>query len=423
MNILNRTNLCRSRKLYDAVDILERGLVAANPVHMMQNFVKNKMLHLKNLTINLNEYNLLYIVAIGKAAYSMSVAIGRVLPIKAGIIVIPHRSKFSIRNKKFQIYQAGHPSPDQHSVVAAKQVLKFLNNRRNGDFVLFLISGGASSLVTLPDGITLSDKMHVTHNLLTCGASIAEINCVRKHISKIKGGNLIKNMTCDGASLIMSDVECDDPEVIASGITYMDSTTFDDAINVVKKYNLNDKANYPVMERLKQGADGCRPETPKSALIPYNIIANNYTCLTAMEHHARSLGYNTHITQHYDNIQNVANALIKMPMNKRTCIVFGGEPTVHVRGHGQGGRNLELVLRLMAARMCPGTVVASMGTDGIDGNTQAAGAVQQIRSSYSANLKSYLENNDSYSYFEKYGGLIKTGHTGSNLQDIGLILR
>ena len=422
MAILNSERLGRTKRTRDAVSILESGLAAADPASIIPRFVDHNTIRMSDHDIDLSEHGAVYTVAFGKAADSMSRAVARVLHVKSGMVVVPRDSKPATRSSRFRVYRTGHPKPDRQSVSAAKATVKFLSNRREDDFVLFLVSGGASSLLALPDGVTLSDKMHATGELLRCGAAIGEINCVRKHISGIKGGRLLSSMPCEGASLIMSDVGGDDPGTIASGTTHMDPTTFADALQVLEKYGLTGRVHHTVVDRLQSGADGSVPETPKTPVIPHRIIANNMTCVKAMAERAGALGYRTAVSQHFGDVSEVAGALAGAAPQKGGCLVFGGEPTVRVLGRGRGGRNQELVLRVLRESSHPGMVVASMGTDGIDGNTRSAGAMHEGPAADRPYIESCLAENDSHSYFERYGGLINTGHTGTNLLDIGVIL-
>jgi hydroxypyruvate reductase len=236
----------------------------------------------------------------------MTRAINAIVPIKGGIIVIPKGSRSKIKGKKFQIFNAGHPKPDQTSVKAAKEVIKSLQNRKKDDLVIFLVSGGSSALLALPDAITLNDKIHVTDLLLKSGATIQEFNCVRKHLSKIKGGKLIDNLKCHGVSLVMSDVEGDDLSAIASGTTYMDNTTFADALEIIKKYKLKLK------EKIKN-----------------YIIANNNDCTQAMEVKAKELGYKVKKIEIFGDIKDAVRTIIKnIPEQQKSCLIFGGETTV-----------------------------------------------------------------------------------------------
>lgn len=422
MIITNRDQICNTKRAQDAIGILEAGLDAANPANIIPNFVQENSLRINDSLMSLDKYDSIYTVAFGKAADSMSRIVNRLLNVKTGIVVVPNDSKPHIRGNRFRLYRAGHPYPDKQSVAAAKDVIKFLNNRRRGDFVLFLVSGGASSLLALPDGITLSDKMHCTQTLLQSGASISEINCVRKHISKVKGGRLLEHMKCEGTSLIMSDVEGDDPETIASGTTYRDSTTFDDALQIIDKFDLTEKIHKSILDRLLNGTAGLINETPKDQTMPYQIMANNNTCLEAMVCDAQNRGYNTSTIQHYGMIGDVADSLAESMPQSGECLVFGGEPTVQATGRGKGGRNQELVLRIARMNTEQSLIVASMGTDGIDGNTRVAGAIHKGLLQDGGLATSCIVNNDSFTYHEKYNGLIRTGHTNTNLADIGMMI-
>lgn len=420
MSISNAAALGTTRRARHALSILEAGLAAADPARIIPRFVREGAVRAGGADVPLDGYDSICTVAVGKAADAMSRAVSRILPVRAGVVVVPRDSRPETRGRRFVVLRSEHPHPGRGSMAAAKAVLKFLGNRRENDFVLFLVSGGASSLLALPDGVTLQDKMHATQTLLRCGASISEINCVRKHISRIKGGRLPEAMPCTGASLIMSDVEGDDPGTIASGLTHMDATTFGDALDVISRYDMESRLPPGVVERLRAGAAGHIPETPKAARIPHQIIANNRTCLDAMEDRARTLGYATETAQHYGDIGGAA-ASIPDRVREGGCLVFGGEPRVRVAGRGRGGRSQELVLRA-ALLLGANSLVASMGTDGIDGNTRAAGAMHEGPASDAELAESCISRNDSHAYFAKYGGLIMTGHTGTNLLDIGVAL-
>ena len=214
----NFQELATTQKRKECLEILNAGLKAADPENIIPELVTPKKITIGKETLDLEKYSNIYSVAFGKAGDSMTRSLNKIVPLKSGIVVIPKGSKSQIKGKKFKIFNSRHPKPDKTSVKAAKEVVKFLENRREGELVIFLVSGGASSLLALPKDITLEDKIHVTELLLKSGATIQEFNCVRKHLSKIKGGKLVENIKCDGISLIMSDVEGDDMSSIASGM-------------------------------------------------------------------------------------------------------------------------------------------------------------------------------------------------------------
>ena len=425
MMIQNFKELATSQKKRDTLEILESGLEASKPENILPKFVTATKITVGNESLDIEKFSSIYTIAFGKAADSMTRAINAIIPIKGGVIVIPKGSRSKIKGKKFQIFNAGHPKPDQTSVKAAKEVIKFLQNRKKDELVIFLVSGGSSALLALPDAITLNDKIHVTDLLLKSGATIQEFNCVRKHLSKIKGGKLIDNLKCHGVSLVMSDVEGDDLSAIASGTTYMDNTTFADALEIIKKYKLKLRIPLEVLQLLNEGADQKIPETPKKEKIKNYIIANNNDCTQAMEVKAKELGYKVKKIEIFGDIKDAVRTIIKnIPEQQKSCLIFGGETTVEVRGKGSGGRNQELVLRILKNTQKANKLsIAAMGTDGIDGNTLFAGAITENIKIEPSILKEFLINSDSGRFFQKQKSSIITGLTHSNLMDIGLVLQ
>lgn len=428
--IKNFTELARDRKTLNALNILEAGLYAASPKLSIEKYLKKNKIIIKKSKqekiINLLDYSNVYIVAFGKAADSMTKTANRILNIKSGFVVIPKKSRSITRAKKFTIFNTSHPVPDQTSVKAARTIIKFLKERKKTEFVLFLISGGGSSLLCLPDSISLSDKKYVNDILLKSGATIDEFNCVRKHLSKIKGGRLVEDLSCDAISLVMSDVVGNNLSSIASGTTYCDHTSFSDAIGIIKKYNLIKKIPDDAYKRLVLGKQGIIPETPKKPKIINQIIATNTDCLEAMRKKAIEIGYKPKII-HIKNyvINDAARKIIKaIDEHPKTCVLFGGESVVKVVGKGKGGRNQELVLQILQhiQHKNKKIVIASVGTDGIDGNTIAAGAIIKKSKIDMHEIKSFLDDNNSNTFFHKYGGLIYTGYTHTNLMDIGLVI-
>jgi len=408
----------------DALYIIDAGLGAADPRLYLQKIITNNHLVLPGRKIDLAKYDRVFVIAIGKASGVMAGTVDLLTRIDGGIVVVQDKS--GLLNKKFKIIQAGHPLPNKNSLVAAKMIIQFLGKTNPGDIVIFLISGGSSSLVALPDGITLAEKQVTTDLLLKCGASIQEINCIRKHLSKIKGGKMLEYLRSDAVSLVMSDVVGNDLSSIASGMTYYDKTTFADAYKILKKYHLEKLVPKSVLQHLSLGVKGKILETPKKVKIKNHIIVTNKNCLDAMKSRAKDLGYSTKILDClYGNVQDLGPKISKTFSGKKmNCVIFGGESTVVVTGKGKGGRNQELVLYTASdlSKKHKDVTVASVGTDGIDGTTDCAGAIWQSHQRQDA-IKQYLDKNDSYNFFKKYGGLIFTGPTGTNLMDIGLVLR
>lgn len=425
MIIQNYEDLATSERKRECLDILEAGLKAADPENIIPKFVTPEEIKIDGKILKLQGFSNIYTVAFGKAGDSMTRALNAIIPIKNGIIVIPKGSKSKIKGKKFQIFNSGHPKPDQTSIKAAKEVIKFLQNRRDSELVIFLVSGGGSSLLAIPDDITLDDKIYVTNLLLKSGANIQEFNCIRKHLSKIKGGRLVEKIKCHGIGLVMSDVEGDDLSSIASGTTYMDNTTFLDALNIINKYKLKNKIPLEILQILEDGFKGKIPETPKKTKIENHIIANNKDCLKAMETKAKELGYKVKTIQVFGNIKDATQTIMEnIPEEQKSCLIFGGETTVEVIGKGSGGRSQELVLRILKnSQNLKKMIISSMGTDGIDGNTFFAGAITENIKVDESIIKEFLKNSDSGRFFQKQKSNIRTDSTHTNLMDIGVILK
>jgi len=423
--IQNFNELGSTDKKKDCLEILEAGLQAANPENIIPKYVTPTQIKINDKTIDIAKYSNIYSVAFGKAGDSMTRALNAIIPIKSGIVVIPKGSKSVIKGKKFQIFNSRHPKPDQTSVKAAKEVMKFVQNKRSGELIIFLVSGGGSSLLAIPNEITLDDKIHVTNVLLKSGVNIQEFNCIRKHLSKIKGGKLVENMKCSGISLVMSDVEGDDLSSIASGTTYIDNTTYANALEILDKHKLKWKIPTEVLQVLENGAKEENLETPKKSKIDNFIIANNNDCLEAMKKTAEKIGYTVDTIQIFGDIKEAVKKILKkISESKKTCIIFGGETTVKVIGKGMGGRNQELVLRMLKnTRRSKPMVIASMGTDGIDGNSVFAGAITENIKIDLEIMKEFLKNSDSGRFFQKQKGNIVTNFTHTNLMDIGMVLK
>ena len=334
---------------------------------------------------------------------------------------------------------SSHPTPDASSLNAAKVVLDYINQSSDTDLAIFLISGGGSSLLSLPaDGVSLDDKVVLTQLLLASGCNINEINTVRKHVSQIKGGRLNSAaLPSKSISLLISDVINDDLSSIASGPTVADASTFHDAINILNKYKIFENCPESIQNHLNHGAENSDMETPKefdnntSEIISSNIVfrktlaalaeAKNFNVVTLNETFEGLAIHDAELL--YDKVTNT---------NKpNTMIISGGETLVNLTGDGLGGRNQEFALSFLRKYIKENSkqelCLYSVGTDGIDGPTDAAGAIvdseiiRQYQSS-DLNLESYLRNNDSYNFFRKLNALIKTGATGTNVADIQITI-
>ena len=423
--IKNPSKLPLNHNSRDILKILNEGMIASSPSQHLKKYISKNKIQFSTSKIDLKKFNNIFLIAVGKSAGTMAEYVSQKIKFNHGIVVVPKEVTPKLNKKTFEIINAGHPLPNRNSLKAGKNLVEFLNKTQKNDFVLFLISGGGSALSVYPNSISLRDKILVNQELIRSGANINEIACVRKHLSLIKGGRLTQNMNCKGISFVVSDVIGDDITSISSGMTSYDKSTFTDALKILKKFSLQHKLPNSTLSILKSGVNGNIPETPKKAIIKNTIILNNSTCLLKMKDKSKKLGYKTqlisNITGNLDQVtQMIASKAIT---SKNNCIIFGGEPTVNVIGNGKGGRNQELVLRLyekLKHKKLDFTF-ASIGTDGIDGNTKFAGSIFSTKYNYDG--RSYLKNNDSSSFFKKFGGLIKTGITQNNVNDIGVIIR
>jgi glycerate-2-kinase len=342
-----------------------------------------------------------------------------------------------------QVVHAGHPIPNRRGLRAAERVLAVASSLGPEDLLIVLLSGGASSLLPLPDrGLTLVDKQRVTRMLLRSGATIAEVNAVRTHLSAIKGGRLAAATRAQVLTLILSDVGGDDPGVVGSGPTAPDRATFLDAARIIRRYGLWDRLPTPVRIHLVEGLAGWRPETPKPRSrvfrrVRHVVVGNNRLALEAAAKVAHRAGYESVIIGEFvtGEASQVGRWMGELGRNLagRTalpgpvCVLAGGELTVTVRGSGKGGRAQEFALAAaLAIQGAPGVWVAGIGTDGRDGPTDVAGAVVDGTTAARGKKKrldaaAYLKTNDSYTFFKKAGGHVVTGPTGTNVNDLYLL--
>ncbi|MCU1716999.1 glycerate kinase [Pseudomonas sp. 5P_3.1_Bac2] len=380
----------------------------------------------------------LIVIGAGKAAAAMAEVVEQHWqgPL-TGVVVT--RYGHGANCQKISVVEAAHPIPDDAGQRVAKQVLQLVSNLQEGDQVMLLLSGGGSALLSLPAaGIGLADKQAINKALLRSGASIAEINCVRKHLSAIKGGRLAK--ACWPASLTtyaISDVPGDDPAVIASGPSVADPSTCQEALDILKRYAISvpaavtDWLNSPEAETPKPG-------DPQLSRSHYQLIATPQDALEAAAAAARAGGFNTLILGDVEGesreVAKVHAAIVKQirrygqPMAAPCVILSGGETTVTVRGTGRGGRNAEFLLSLTdSLKGLPGVYALAVDTDGIDGSEDNAGALM-TPDSYSRaqalglNSRVYLDNNDGYGYFAALQQLIVSGPTRTNVNDLRAIL-
>ena len=415
------------------MSIFRAALAAADPADAVARHLARR---------NFDRFRNIYVIGAGKAGASMAHAAERVLGrrITAGLINV--KDGHLARLRRIELNQCGHPVPDERGVSGSERIAGIAAAAGRDDLVICLVSGGASALMPLPvEGLTLEEKQATTRLLLACGATIHEINAVRKHISRIKGGQLARLAApARVESLLLSDVIGDDLDVIGSGPTAPDASTFATAGAILDRYQIRQRVPAAVRNRIEQGERGEIPETPKPAdplfaRVRNTVVGGNRLALDAAARAARQLGYRTLILS--STIEGETREIARMhaaiareiaatgrPARPPACIITGGETTVTIKGDGLGGRNQEFVLA--AALDIAGldrVVVFSAGTDGTDGPTDAAGAIadgQTLERKPEARL--FLERNDSYNYFQPLGDLIITGPTNTNVMDVRLIL-
>ncbi len=428
----------------DALRIFKTALKAAGPYaavlrHMR---VDKGAIVAGKQRYRLDSFRNVYVIGAGKASAQMARAVERLLGsrITGGEINVKDGHTAPLR--RIHLNESSHPVPDDRGVQGASRIAQIARQAGPDDLVLCLISGGASALLALPaPGITLAEKQKTTQLLLHCGATIHELNCVRKHISEIKGGQLARMVyPAKLLTLILSDVIGDDLDVIGSGPTVPDRSTFADARAIFEKYRIWDKLPVNVRRRFTAEAE----ETPKPGDAIFEqtnnvIVGSNALAVNAAAAEARQLGYRTLVLSTFvegeaREVARVLGAIAKeihasgRPTGKPACVIAGGETTVTIRGNGFGGRNQELALAAaIDIAGLPSTVVLSSGTDGTDGPTDAAGAIADGMTLTRAqalglNATAFLANNDSYRFFAATGDLIKTGPTGTNVADIQVVL-
>jgi glycerate 2-kinase len=402
-----------------------------------------------------NNSEKLFLVGFGKAACQMARAVEDFAEglIENGILItkyghsISQESRITSKESKIKIYEAGHPLPDENGLAATKEIMDLAKGLDENSLLLCLISGGGSALFVSPyNDVSLDDKKKTTELLLKAGADIEELNAVRKHISAVKGGRLAEIVyPARIISLILSDVIGDKLDVIASGPTSPDKTTFGDALEVIERYNLSSRLPQKVLEILRNGASASIRETPKEGNCIFDrveniIIGSNRKALKAAKMQAEFLGFKTEIlsSEISGEAREVGKSIAKEAMkakntsrincNNAICFISGGETTVTVRGTGLGGRNMELALSFaMEIEDTDGITLLSAGTDGTDGPTDAAGAIVNSETMKTARANGldpvkYLENNDSYNFFKQIDGLFITGPTGTNVMDIQILI-
>ena len=432
------------------VEAIAHALFAADPRAILRNKVKVRRdeLEIGTLSFKLSEFRRVLVIGGGKATAGMALEIEKILDgwITGGSVNIPGYTKPWPKSKKINFNAASHPVPGEDGVRGVKNMLRLVGHPSEDDLVICLISGGGSALMPLPSpGLLLSDKQKTTNLLLKSGAKIDEINAVRKHLSDFKGGRLAEKLyPATVLSLIISDVVGDKLQSIASGPTVPDDTTYAGAYTILEEHGLWRKVPSSIRKHIQKGKEGKLPETPKrSSRIfkrVHNVLVgtNKESCQAAAEV-VENRGYHSMIlsTRLHGESREVGKTLAgicigireyQLPVAPPAALIAGGETTVTVHGKGRGGRNQELVLSAaLSIRGKPTILVSSIGTDGVDGPTDSAGAVAD-GNTFERSLRihmdpdSYLRENNSYPFFERLKDLVITGPTGTNVNDIFIAL-
>jgi len=430
-----------------AENIFIEGVKSVLPEKLITGIMRldGSVLTIGEQKVQLDNIKNIYVIGAGKASAAMGHYVESILGkrIAGGHIVVKYGHACKL--KRIKVTEAGHPVPDVNGLRATDEIIKISARATENDLVLCLISGGGSALLAdLPEGL-LPEELYIVNNLLIrCGASINEINCVRKHLSGVKGGQLAKIVRpAQLITLVLSDVTGNPLEVIASGPTVPDPSTFSDALKVIEDYAIASDITTGVLNYLKDGSHGIHPETPK----PFdplfsgtlNILAGtNQIALRAAKNKAASMGFKTYIidSELKGDVENVCESVISTAISfknnkeiqKPVCLLFGGETTVRVNGNGRGGRNQHLALSAaVRLKNIPDITFLSAGTDGTDGPTDAAGAVADIGTvrramSLNEDPEIYLSEFNSYNFFKRVGGHIMTGPTFTNVMDIVVVL-
>jgi hydroxypyruvate reductase len=432
--------------------ILAAALEAVDPARAVEKYLlrDSNQLIIGDQVYYLPDYDRIFLIGFGKASIPMGRAAVRILAedLTQGILIskeIPSASGFRDQSP-VSLLEGGHPVPDQRSIQSAQNITEIVSSTTKNDLLICLISGGGSALLTYPvPGLALDDIQHLTRALLSCGATINEINCLRKHLSQVKGGQLARLAApAQVATLILSDVIGDPLDVIASGPFVPDPTTFSDALSILAKYQILEQVPNSIRTNLETGKVGRIPETPKPndpifSNVQNLIIGNNYQAAQAALEHATQENFKAKLLTTYlqgeaREVGRTLAAITKQaavtgdPVSRPACLIAGGETTVTIQGAGLGGRNLELALgAVQELAGLQDVMLITLATDGDDGPTDAAGAVVTGESLLQATKlglspNQFLAENNSYHFFEPLGDLIQSGLTHTNVNDLVFLL-
>jgi hydroxypyruvate reductase len=431
-----------------ARQIFDAAVRAVDPAEAIRRHLvrEGTRLRIGREAVDLAGVRQIVVVGLGKAGAPMAAAVEAILGerITRGVVVTKYGHAQPTRT--IRIHEAGHPVPDDAGMAGAQAVLDQVTGLNPDDLVLVLISGGGSALTPAPvDGITLAEKQALTKALLACGADIREMNALRKHISRMKGGQLARAAAPARVfTLILSDIVGDPLDAIASGPTVPDPTTYADTLAILDKYRIRQEIPASIRMHLEAGAAGKLPETPKPddplfARAKSVMVASNIQALEAAQAEAKRLGFQALVLSSF--IEGETREIARMhaalalearasgyPVKPPACLITGGETTVTLKGKGKGGRNQEFALAAaLDIAGLPGVVVLSAGTDGTDGPTDAAGALADgdtVKRAVALGLtpRAALDANDAYPFFQRLGDLVMTGPTRTNVMDVRLVM-
>lgn len=430
-----------------ALEVMAAALAAVDPQQAVHRHVRRQgdLLEVEGRAYDLRRYRRIYVVGGGKASAPMAAALEELLGdrLTGGIVNVKDGCALPLR--RVQVLEAGHPLPDERGLAGARQMLDLVRGAGEDALVIAAISGGGSALMVAPvDGVSLADLQCLTDLLLRCGATIGELNAVRKHLSQIKGGQLARAAApATVIALLVSDVVGSPLDVIASGPAVPDTSTFAQVWGILERYGLLRQAPPAAVAHLRRGLRGEIPETPKPGdpvleRVQNVIVASNLLAAEAALARAQALGMRTLLLSTYlegeaREVGRVLAAIARelalraQPLPRPACILAGGETTVTVRGQGLGGRNQELALgAALGLEGLPGVLVAGLATDGSDGPTDAAGALADgatLSRARALGLDPYaaLGHNDSYHLFQALGDLLLTGPTRTNVNDLAFV--
>jgi hydroxypyruvate reductase len=431
-----------------ARQIFLKGVAAVEPAAAVKRYCRRDgdRLHVGETMVNLSKFHRILVVGAGKASAPMALALEEILEDRVSGGTVNVKYGYTAPVKRIELVEAGHPLADECGVKGAQRILNLLADAEEQDLVICLISGGGSALLPLPvEGIALADKQETFRVLTDCGATIHEMNTIRKHMSRIKGGQLAK-AACPATtiSFMLSDVVGDDLDVIASGPTVPDSSSYKDCFDIINAYGVRDKLPAKTVSHLEAGLAGRAPETPKAgdpvfAKTHNLIIGSNIEAVKSAEQEARRLGYQTLVLSSMIEGETrcvakvhcgIAKEVLKTghPLKAPVCILSGGETTVTLTGNGKGGRNQEFALAAAMDIADAGPIVVlCAGTDGTDGPTDAAGAFADsytLKRAQDLGMDAavYLANNDAYNFFKPLDDLLITGPTNTNVMDLRVMI-